>query len=136
MPKQSINVGRLGLTVFDEGFYAYVGSAMNGIEGRVSRHLRETKKPHWHIDYLSNKATAVRVIICESDLKMECGVAAALLRRLVCVSRFGCTDCGCRSHLFFHRDDDILSAIISDELYELSIDHEVVSQAEFVRRYS
>jgi Uri superfamily endonuclease len=37
---QNITVGRLGILLFLKGVYAYVGSALNGIEARVKRHLR------------------------------------------------------------------------------------------------
>jgi sugar fermentation stimulation protein A len=38
--EETIPVGKLGPIRFPEGFYAYVGSAMNGLESRVTRHLR------------------------------------------------------------------------------------------------
>jgi Uri superfamily endonuclease len=50
------DVGALGTLVFSPGRYIYVGSALNGIEPRVSRHLRTNGghlgSIHWHIDYL------------------------------------------------------------------------------------
>jgi Uri superfamily endonuclease len=47
----NIKVGALGKIHFSKGHYVYVGSAMNGIEGRVRRHLRDEKKTRWHVDY-------------------------------------------------------------------------------------
>ena len=46
-----IRIGHLGVTEFQPGFYAYVGSAMGGLTARVARHLRPLcrKRPHWHI---------------------------------------------------------------------------------------
>jgi len=36
-----IEVGALGPLHFSNGHYLYIGSAQNGIEGRVQRHLRK-----------------------------------------------------------------------------------------------
>ncbi|AIC15166.1 GIY-YIG nuclease family protein [Nitrososphaera viennensis] len=45
--------GSLGRLHFEKGVYAYVGSALNGLEPRISRHLSKRKENmHWHIDYL------------------------------------------------------------------------------------
>ena len=41
---QQISIGRLGVQHFAKGFYAYVGSALNGIEPRVNRHISNDKK--------------------------------------------------------------------------------------------
>jgi len=45
-----VKVGALGKVKFSQGTYAYVGSAQNGIEKRVIRHLRKEKRKFWHID--------------------------------------------------------------------------------------
>ena len=50
----TIQVGRLGMLAFAKGYYAYVGSALGGLEQRIDRHLRTEKKLFWHIDYLLN----------------------------------------------------------------------------------
>lgn len=47
-----VSVGALGKLAFKKGLYAYVGSAQNNLEKRVSRHLRKEKRMCWHIDYL------------------------------------------------------------------------------------
>ena len=47
-----IPVGKLGNISFQKGHYVYVGSALNGLDARIKRHLRKHKKIHWHIDYL------------------------------------------------------------------------------------
>jgi len=40
LPEQEvIPVGKLGLIAFSQGFYAYVGSGMGGVEARIGRHL-------------------------------------------------------------------------------------------------
>ncbi len=51
-----VKIGKLGILSFKRGYYAYVGSAMNGLEGRIRHHLRHNKKMHWHIDYFLSKA--------------------------------------------------------------------------------
>ncbi|MGZ7049923.1 MAG: GIY-YIG nuclease family protein, partial [Methanobacterium sp.] len=47
-----ISVGKLGKLNFKKGFYVYVGSALNSIDARIKRHLKNDKKLFWHIDYL------------------------------------------------------------------------------------
>ncbi|MEE8318148.1 MAG: DUF123 domain-containing protein, partial [Dehalococcoidales bacterium] len=58
LPKrQDVKAGCLPARSFPGGYYAYAGSALNGIPARVRRHLSPAKKIHWHIDYLLQKAT-------------------------------------------------------------------------------
>jgi Uri superfamily endonuclease len=97
---QQISVGRLGMRHFSKGFYAYVGSALNGIEPRVSRHLSNDKKHFWHIDYLLDKARVFEVVLIPTEEKLECTLAMALKEKLLCISRFGSSDCDCQGHLF------------------------------------
>lgn len=89
---------------FDKGFYAYVGSAMGGLRGRINRHLRRKKCVRWHIDYLLEKGRVQEVIYAPTDERLECRFA----ERLECVFRstpgFGSSDCRCPSHLFFCED--------------------------------
>lgn len=87
-----------------KGFYIYVGSALNSLEARLARHLGHRKKLFWHIDYLLNCARVRAVIMTETSRKEECFVARALAQRLPPVLAFGCSDCGCTSHLFFSPD--------------------------------
>jgi Uri superfamily endonuclease len=113
-----ITVGNLGDIRFATGFYAYVGSAMNGLKARLSRHLAENKKRHWHIDYLLERASVIDIALHETGSRSECAVAGALGIKYSSVPGFGCSDCRCRSHLFFalmERDlrEGIESAILS-----------------------
>ena len=98
---QQISVGRLGVQYFSKGFYAYVGSALNGIEPRVNRHLSNDKKHFWHIDYLLDKAHVFEVVLIPTKEKLECTMAMGLKEKLLCISRFGSSDCDCPGHLFF-----------------------------------
>ena len=95
-----IVVGALGKIRFSKGTYAYVGSAMNGWRARVDRHLRAEKKVRWHIDYLLERGEAMGYAVWTGKRRRECGVARALAERFEAVPKFGCSDCGCGSHLF------------------------------------
>jgi Uri superfamily endonuclease len=101
-----IEIGKIGCISFKEGFYAYAGSALAGVEQRIRRHLRDVgdnKKLYWHIDYfLANPTVEVKEVVCaETEERKECEIAANLSFRLESIARFGCTDCSCKSHLFF-----------------------------------
>jgi Uri superfamily endonuclease len=100
--RKTIRIGRLGPLDFSPGFYVYVGSAMNSLQGRIRRHLRTRKRKHWHIDYLlgSSDARLARVAVRPTVRRIECAMSLALQRRaLSSVHRFGCSDCNCGSHL-------------------------------------
>ena len=99
-----IQVGRLGEIGFQEGYYAYVGSAMNNLEKRVERHLRREKNRHWHIDYLLEHARVEDVLYLESEERRECSIAQHLEKHFSSVKGFGCSDCACRSHLFHSKN--------------------------------
>ncbi len=98
--EQPITVGSLKTIYFPGGYYAYVGSALGGFKSRLNRHLRIDKKPHWHIDYLLQKASINDIIICESEDEVECAIARALSTEFDAIPGFGCSDCRCHSHLF------------------------------------
>ncbi len=101
---ERIAVGRLGDVALAHGQYAYVGSAMNGLDARIERHLRARKQRHWHIDYLLERATVTAVLEFESAIRLECELNARLLleiRSAQPVRGFGSSDCRCRSHLHY-----------------------------------
>ena len=104
--RKRISIGRLGMFSFRKGYYLYVGSAFGpgGLNARISRHLRQNKKRHWHIDYLTLENTIIDVWFKNHRIRHECEWAKSLeeipaLKRPV--SGFGSSDCTCRSHLFF-----------------------------------
>lgn len=107
--KEDVNctIGRLGRILFKKGFYAYVGSAMNGLKQRVSRHLSNSKRFHWHIDYLLKCSSVEEVFYRESEKKEECTVADAF-NGFIFIEGFGSSDCRCRSHLFFSESKEKL----------------------------
>jgi Uri superfamily endonuclease len=97
-------IGKLGMIDFRKGRYFYVGSSQNNVEKRVARHMKDNKKIHWHIDYLTT-SKAFRKIgakIFESDKKeKECEISAKLGKKYSSIEGFGCSDCQCKSHLFY-----------------------------------
>ena len=96
-----IVVGALGAVAFHKGYYAYVGSALGGLYARLSRHLGNHKKLHWHIDYLLLRATITSVIVCGSQERRECAIAEKLGSGYRVIPGFGSSDCSCAGHLFF-----------------------------------
>ena len=103
--EQTITIGNLKAIYFPRGYYAYVGSAMGGFKSRLNRHLKSNKKPHWHIDYFLQKAYITETILCETKDRAECTMAQALSHQFDSIPGFGCSDCKCRSHLFFATDE-------------------------------
>jgi Uri superfamily endonuclease len=110
-----VNIGALGLIEFHKGRYIYVGSALNGLDARVRRHLNTSKGSynaiHWHIDYLLREES-VRVeaaYVRFTDEKVECEIAGEVSHYGSGVKGFGCSDCRCDSHLFKVSDWDFLS---------------------------
>lgn len=99
--KQIITVGSLKTICFLRGYYAYVGSAMGRFKPRLSYHLKGNKKPHWHVDYLLQKASITDIILCETSERIECIIAQALKSQFNFIPGFGASDCKCESHLFF-----------------------------------
>jgi Uri superfamily endonuclease len=100
-----LEVGRLGTFDFEAGLYAYIGSAHGpgGLRGRVMRHLRHDKAPHWHIDRLTACVPVVEVWWRESTARLECRWAqlvGGLPGAKPPAPGFGASDCACPAHLF------------------------------------
>ena len=112
---QRIIVGKLGKLYFKKGFYLYVGSALNNLEKRIQRHLNAEKKCHWHIDYLLKKSKINRVYYKESNTKEECIIANYFFNEFEPILNFGCTDCRCKSHLFYGEKQRFM--LLIDKLY-------------------
>ena len=96
---------------FGAGYYAYVGSAMGGLAGRLKRHLNGPHSGHWHIDSLLAAAEPVDVQMEFTNAKAaECNLAAAVAKwpGAQAIHGFGATDCKCPAHLFyFSRRPDV-----------------------------
>ncbi|MGB2843143.1 MAG: GIY-YIG nuclease family protein [Halobacteriota archaeon] len=125
-----VEIGKIGRIEFKKGFYAYVGSALSGLEQRIERHLRavgKNKKLHWHIDYfLACPTVGVKeVVFAETDARKECEIASKmnLDRESDFIKNFGCTDCSCRSHLFFSKSLARLKEHIYKSFYESGLEH-------------
>ncbi len=101
-----IQIGKLGNIEFKKGYYIYVGSALNSIKGRIERHLRNEKKLFWHIDYLLNSPNSrIKDVIFEkSNDKWECEIVEEIAENGTPVNKFGCSDCKCKSHLFYFKN--------------------------------
>jgi len=98
-----VEVGSLGTVYFKAGWYVYSGSAQKNLSQRIARHLRHVRKqPHWHLDYLTAHAGKIVGLPIASYDNLECELAVALKRiGGKPVPRFGSSDCGCESHLFY-----------------------------------
>ncbi len=114
-------IGALGKIKFIKGFYLYIGSAMGNsgsttLINRVRRHISpsESKKIHWHIDYLlTNKYTSVCCIYLIPSLQnLECLIANELLNVSDgYINKFGSSDCLCKSHLVYFKDFKVLKKL-------------------------
>jgi len=104
---KKIKVGKLGKIFFKKGFYVYVGSALNGLEARLDRHKKTNKKFHWHIDYLLGHSKIIGIFYKEGLVKEECNIANLFLK-YDSVLGFGSSDCKCKSHLFFSKNNEII----------------------------
>ncbi len=105
-----LTVGKLQELKFKSGFYAYAGSALGtGGFKRVTRHFNIAEgKNHvrkWHIDHLLPHTELICAILIPTDKTLECAVAKELAISLKVIPGFGCTDCRCKSHLFFSGTD-------------------------------
>jgi len=109
---RTITIGKQGKIPFSAGYYTYVGSALNGLESRIARHLKKEKSLHWHIDYLLQIAKIDEIIYCPIEKNKECTVASQLAQKLRPIPHFGCSDCRCVSHLYFCKDKYALRKII------------------------
>ncbi|MFO7677467.1 MAG: GIY-YIG nuclease family protein [Thermoplasmatota archaeon] len=116
-----ISIGKKNTLYFSQGYYVYVGSALNGLERRIHRHLCNNKKLFWNIDYLLCHARIVEVFYKENIKREECSIAKYLMDRFESVPGFGCSDCSCKSHLFFGTYDEINKEIEASGIKPYSI---------------
>lgn len=148
--EKDILIGRLGYIYFSRGFYAYTGSAMNGLEVRLARHLRKEKRLHWHIDYLLNEAEVSQVILCavepfascrsegekrpknpaQGRLRAECFLAQTLTKEFPSIPGFGASDCECNSHLHFANGKDRLTSKVIEAVDQAGLSYKIFSKEE------
>lgn len=124
----TISVGKLGNTDFKGGYYVYVGSALNSIDARIRRHLKDEKKLFWHVDYLLNspEACVIQVILERSGEKWECGVASLIYERGIKMDKFGSSDCKCHSHLFYFENYTEAEKCVLNAFKGLNLDWEIL----------
>jgi Uri superfamily endonuclease len=96
-----LSIGKINKYHFKKGSYVYVGSALNGLENRIKRHLKIHKKKHWHIDYFLEYAKITGIYYKLSKNKDECDIANNFYNEFLSIEGFGCSDCSCKSHLFY-----------------------------------
>ena len=99
--KTSLCIGALGRCSFPAGLYVYTGSAKRYMEARIRRHLSQSRRNRWHIDYLLSHPHA-RVVRTRRSSLEEC-VLNQRSRGQSIVRRLGASDCTqhCESHLKF-----------------------------------
>ncbi len=96
-----IPTGSLGNLFFPQGYYLYVGSATSGLTARMHRHLRKRKNLHWHVDYFSQHAKALRGIPLRSSTPCETTLAEEVASLASWeIPGFGASDSPLSSHLF------------------------------------
>ncbi|MHA1954368.1 MAG: GIY-YIG nuclease family protein [Candidatus Heimdallarchaeaceae archaeon] len=95
------------ILTLQKGFYIYVGSAfgVGGLSSRIHRHLRRSKKLHWHIDQITHsKNCTFYGVAAFPEEKSECIISGKFekMKELVPIIGFGNSDCKnlCSSHFF------------------------------------
>lgn len=103
-------IGKLGTFHFNSGYYYYIGSALGtGGFKRVTRHFNvasgknNTRK--WHIDHLLPHSEVICAVLLPTGEALECKAAQTLIGYSELIPGFGCSDCPCKSHLFFSEKD-------------------------------
>jgi sugar fermentation stimulation protein A len=120
----TLDIGRLGRFTFHKGYYVYVGSAMRNLGARIRRHLKKTKKQHWHIDYLTAHANKFIPLPIRSSQRDECEIARALSSFMqLGPPGFGSSDCHCQTHLFFSESNPLHTRAFHDVLQSFRMRH-------------
>jgi Uri superfamily endonuclease len=108
LPQDKVmQIGKLGSFHFRAGYYVYTGSALSGLEPRITRHLRREKRLHWHIDYLLQYGRVIDVITHQTTERLECHFNREILslpNSEIPVKGFGSSDCSCLSHLIYFEE--------------------------------
>jgi sugar fermentation stimulation protein A len=119
-----VKIGRLDTIVFQKGYYIYVGSAMNNLTARIQRHRRIRKREHWHIDYLTQAADGFLSLPIRSSQREECKIADSLSLMLASgPPGFGSSDCHCKTHLFWRKQNPLHLEAFHDMLENFRMRH-------------
>ena len=102
-PFQAV-AGKLGPVFLSTGYWIYVGSAFGpgGLRSRLTHHLKPSRRPHWHLDYIKSAMRPVEIWATTDAVKREHDWAmgfSALKGASRPIAGFGATDCACLSHL-------------------------------------
>lgn len=120
----TLEIGRLGKITFSKGYYVYVGSAMTNLRARMKRHLKKSKKLHWHIDYLAGQASELVPLPIRFSQRHECEIAEALSSIMrMGPPGFGSSDCSCQTHLFFSDTNPLHTRAFHDVLQSFRMRH-------------
>ena len=105
LPQNTIvSIGKLGTFKLPVGYYVYTGSALRGLEARISRHFRRKKRFQWHIDYLLEYGQIAGITTYQTIERLECSCNQKILMLPGCeipIKGFGSSDCKCVSHLAY-----------------------------------
>jgi sugar fermentation stimulation protein A len=124
-------IGSLGEREFKPGYYVYAGSALQGLEQRIKRHLTGRKKIRWHLDYISPQHMKIeREYPIRRRDPIEENLARGLLR--ICedyVRDFGSSDSLLPSHFFYfseppYRRRDFLDLLLDFRMNDTLSDRE------------
>jgi Uri superfamily endonuclease len=120
LPDIRVKVGALGFFDLKKGSYVYVGSAMNGLDHRIKRHMTKKKKLHWHIDYLTRDCGSIEAYEAVYPGANECGLGEIVRQYggIPAVNGFGCSDCKCQTHLFLV-GEDVRKRFFTDSLFKI-----------------
>ncbi len=103
---ETITVGKLGTFGFPVGWYTYIGSAFGpgGLFGRIKHHLQPTEKPHWHIDYLRQKAVLQEIWLSPDTERREHDWVDLMIDipdSIAFIEGFGASDSDQDTHLLY-----------------------------------
>jgi len=111
---------------FPDGYYYYIGSAQKNFTHRIKRHLKLSKKLHWHIDYLTTDKNIEIINVYmfkNAPRSFECELTTQLQNEFDLthpVKGFGNSDCSiCESHLLHSQNQIIYSQLLS--LYQSAV---------------
>jgi len=104
--KKEVEVGKLGFISLIPGYYIYVGSAFGpgGLRARVHRHIAESKKKYWHLDYIKLFTQPSEIWYSYEPVIREHQWAQIIKmskHARILMKGFGSSDCSCATHLFF-----------------------------------
>lgn len=107
---KKIKVGSLGYIQFKKGYYLYAGSGKKNLYQRIEMHKKKNKKLFWHIDYLRKESKFVSVVVFRE--LSECEIGKKLKEKTDgFIKNFGCSDCRCKSHLFFSKNINYIKTL-------------------------